>query len=208
MGNGMSCNGELLIFGPLFALVGAFTFCLGIAAWRYPNSNFIKNMLVRGYAPEETAGPISRFLGWTRENSGPVNLRVFRIVGPFVGSMFFGIGIWTTVVQLQCRAKLPDFRALIGPLEWQFWPPMILFVIIVLISGLADSWRVRLLPRSILILLFVCWSISGGEAAAFHTGMQANRWFALVIIITPILYVAEVICKKYFSVAQPETKSD
>ena len=170
------CDSGALIWGLFATPIGAFVFYLGILAWRRPQSATVKSFLIEGYPPEEQADPISRFFGWTREKAGPANVGVFRILGPVNGSIFFIVGLWLTIANLACVSKLPALRLPLGPLHFTFWAPMVPFVAVAAMIGFMNAWRMKPVYRELEVLLTVAFGIAGTEAAAYHVGVQAQRW--------------------------------
>lgn len=187
----MECTTALVVMGPLLVGFGVFALYCGIMAWRRPESRFIQGQLFDRYEPEDAAGPVSRFFGLTRERAGPWNLAGWRILGPLNGTIFVVVGIWITVAQILCGFHLPDLRPLIGPVEVTYWAPSIPFIGFAMAIAVWRSYRSGIgwcIADTILVAAF---AFAASEAAAYHVGIQANRWFTLAIVplvATALLY--------------------
>ncbi len=185
-----ACNVTDLLKDLFFVFVGGFALVLGIAAWRKPNSPFVQGLVGDRYPTRAEADPISRLMGWTREKAGPTNLNVWRILGPLNGTIFLIVGCHMTASWLRCRSiQLPDYRPLLGPLEFRFWPPTILFMAFAGVIGFMNSWKKGILIASVSILGAVLLAFAGGEAAGFHVGIQADRWGALAGIFAIVFWL-------------------
>ena len=165
--------------GPLVVVAGCFAFYLGILCWAQPESKIVKYLVFDRYPPSEQADPISNFFGLTREQAGPANLFVWRIVGVLIGGVFAIIGLWTTISQIHCGLQLPAVSSVVGPLSWR--DPSWVFVFFAGVIGVINGYRMRPILRELYILCTIGIGIAGSEAAAFHTGVQGSRWFALGI---------------------------
>ena len=172
------CNGLALVFSLVFVGMGAFEIILGVAAWVRAESRFVQRWLVECYPSRDRADPVSRFLGLTRERSGPAALWVTRFLGPFNGTVFVIVGIYLTSYELQCGLRSVPIPPLIGPLAFRFWPPMIPFIAFAAVIGVLNSWRASLPQRVHAVLTTVLTAFCWAEAAAFHIGIEAQRWFA------------------------------
>lgn len=169
----------------LFVGLGAYAVVLGIMAWRRPNSPFVQDQIVEQYPAEQEADPISRFFGWTREKAGPTNLTVSRILGPLSGSIFIIVGCYLTFTWFGCRHIVPlDFGPLVGPLELRFWFPMIPFTAFACVIAWMNTWKKPLVTRVTTIFLTIIWGLAVGELVAFQKGIQADRWGAMVALVT------------------------
>jgi len=179
----MNCDPALSVMGPIFAIVGAFVFYLGIMAWARPQSSIVQSTLVDRYAPAAEADPLSRFFGFTRERAGSVNLNVFRFLGPLNGGVFFVVGVWVTVHQILCGFHFPNVGGLVGSVEFKPWAPSIFFVLVATAIGFWNSFRMGPVWCTIFVLLASAFGFAGSQSAAFHTGVQGERWFAIAILI-------------------------
>ena len=175
-----NCDPALTVMGPLFLIVGSFVAYVGWLAWVNPNSNIVRAIVINRYPREEEAGPIFSDLGFTREFLGPANMLVFRLLGPLIGTLFALIGLWVTISQFHCGEHFPDLRSLWGPLKWQHIS--FFFVIIAGLIGVWNGRQMRPVLRETYMLLTVLFGVAGSEAAAYHVGIQANRWSAVAMI--------------------------
>jgi hypothetical protein len=182
-----NCDPGLLFMGPFAMIVGGFCFYIGIMAWMRPDSDFVQGIVVGRYPTHAEADPISRFFGWTQETSGPANMMVWRLLGPLNGSIFVLVGFWVTLSGILCRAPLPDLRPLLGPLEWRPWAPGWFFIAFCIFIGVQRAYSMRPVLRELTVLTALLIGVAAAEAAAFHTGIQAVRWFVLAIIPTVFL---------------------
>ena len=103
-----NCDPALTLMGPFFALMGAFVAYLGLLAWFKPNAEIVQDSLVNRYPSEQEAGPILSDLGFTREFLGPINMFMFKILGPVIGAVFVTVGVWVAISQVHCGEHLPD----------------------------------------------------------------------------------------------------
>lgn len=166
--------------GPVLMLVGAGGLYLGVMVWVRPNSKFVQALVFDRYDPERTADPVSRFFGFTREKAGAQNLSVWRLLGPINGSLFFCLGVWTTVAQVRCGMHLAAFLALIGPLEIRPWAPSIVFILFAAAIGLWNTYRMGIFWCSIFTTIAAGFGFAASQGAEFHVGVQAQRWFIVV----------------------------
>lgn len=97
-------------------------------------------------------------------------------IGGVLASIF---GIWTTVRQFRCAFPLPNLARLIGPLELRFLAPQIVFVIFVAFVGYQNTKSLRVNERIAAIAVYALCAFAASEVAAFHTGIQAERWFVV-----------------------------
>lgn len=181
------CGNPVLLTGPLFSLLGVWTFTLGIASWRRPESEFVKAVISEPYPTFSEAAPIARFFGYYREKREPQSLWSNRILGPVNGAVFFVAGCFMTYTQVRCAIRLGSalllIRPLIGPLQIKIFPPMLIVTIpLLLIVGLV-AWGQRPLLRIPALLVFPAFLFCGFEAASFHVGIMAERWAAIGIFI-------------------------
>ncbi len=177
------CEGVLLVMGPFMAGVGLFTIAVAVATWLYPRSRFVEQNLYARYPPRAEADPVSRFFGLTREQAGPMNLWTTRIVGPFAGVGFFMFGVALTSSAVRCAADYHQIPSLVGPVEFRYWPPMIAFMAVAVLIGAFRAWRRSPSELALTVLGMACWSFAAAEAAAFHTGIQAERWGAVAVVL-------------------------
>jgi hypothetical protein len=175
-----NCDPALNLIGPLFLIVGSFVAYVGLLIWVNPNSNIVRALVINRYPKEEEAGPILRDLGFTREGLGPINMLVLRLIWPPVGTLFALVGLWVTISQIHCREPFPDLRALWGPLTWQH--VSFFFVVFVGLIGLWNARQMRPIFREGYLFFTLLFGVAASEAAAFHVGVQANRWGAIAVI--------------------------
>ena len=175
-----NCDPALTVVGPFFVVFGSFFAYVGLLAWIKPNSSIIRASVTERYPTEEEAGPILRDLGFTREGLGPINMLMFRLLVPPIGTLFALVGLWVTISQFHCREHFPNLRPLWGPLEWQHIS--FFFVIFAGLIGVWNGRQMRPVLRETYVLLALLFGVAGSEAAAYHVGVQADRWFAVAMV--------------------------
>ena len=184
-----SCEPGVLALGPGIAALGAYGLFVGALAWFRPGSPFFRRYVLYLNAPAEYADSVERLFDPERERFERNALWRARLTYPAFGVLMLAFGCWGTVTVLQCMSASAAIAALIGPLEFRFWPPMVGFIALVglvAISALRRyPWRVRALPAAGL----TAWAFAAGEAAAFHTGIQAARW-AIIAFYGPVVAAA------------------
>jgi hypothetical protein len=134
---------------------------------------------------------VSRFFGLTKESAGSRDLGVWRVLGPLNGTIFVVVGTWITIAQIQCGFHLPDLRPLIGPVEVTYWAPSVPFIAFAMAIAVSRSYRSGIGWCIADTTLVAAFAFAAAEAAAYHIGIQANRWFALAIVplvATGLLY--------------------
>jgi len=171
------CAAALTLLGPLLAILGPIALYFGILCWTRPDSNIVQYLVFSRYPTDDEADPVSRFFGFTREMAGPANLLVWRLLGPLIGSVFTFVGLWITVSQIRCGFQLPEVRSILGTLSWR--DPSWIFVLFAGAIGVWNGYRMQPILRELYIVLTVAFGLAASEAAAFHTGIQADRWFAM-----------------------------
>jgi hypothetical protein len=189
-----NCDPALALMGPFMTLAGAFAAYLGLLAWFKPNAKIVQDRLVNRYPSEQEAGPILSDLGFTRELLGPVNMFMFKILGPVVGATFVTVGLWVVISQVHCGEYLPDLKVLWGPLSWHRLDVLSWFFVIG--AGLIGAWNARLMRpsfRALCILLSLLFGVAASEAAAIHVGMQANRWGAVAFLAIALVGVLNLV---------------
>jgi hypothetical protein len=169
-----NCDPALTLIGPFFILFGSFFAYVGVLAWIRPSSKLVQDSFLSGYPREKEAGPILQDLGFTREQLGPINLFMFKLLGPPIGALFAIVGLWVTVSQIHCGAHFPDLRPLWGPLAWR--PVWFFFVVFVGLIGVWNGRQMQPILRELYVLLTLLFGVAASEAAEFHVGIQANRW--------------------------------
>ena len=177
------CPGTPLVMGLFFAAMGLFEIARAVATWLYPDSRFVERFVYAPYRPRAEADAVSRFFGWTREHAGPRNLWTERLIGPFFGAAFFMVGVALISSGVRCAIDYRQFPPLIGPLEFRFWPPMFAFMALAMVFSVLRAWQRPSLEFAFTLLAVAGWSFAAGEAAAFHTGIQAERWFTLSLMV-------------------------
>lgn len=175
-----NCDPALTLMGPLFIIIGSFVAYVGILTWIKPNSRIVETFVMSRYPTEEEAGPILSDLGFTREGLGSANMLVFRLIGPLIGTVFAVVGLWVTISQFHCGEHFPDLRSLWGPLEWR--RISFLFVVFAGLIGLWNGRQMRPILRELCVFLALLFGVAASEAAAYHVGIQANRWFVIAMI--------------------------
>ena len=182
--------------GPFIALMGAFVAYLGLLAWFKPNAEIVQDSLVNRYPSEQEAGPILSDLGFTREFLGPINMFMFKILGPVIGAVFVTVGVWVAISQVHCGEHLPDLKVLWGPLSWHRLDVLSWFFVIGV--GLIGAWNARLMRpgfRTLCILLLLLFGVAASQAAAIHVGMQANRWGAVAFLAVALVSVLSLVSR-------------
>lgn len=99
------------------------------------------------------------------------------------GALSTIFGIWTTVAQIRCGFPLPNLLSLVGPLEFMYWPPQIVFVIFAAFVGYQNTKSLQIKERNAVIAVYALCAFAASEAAAFHTGIQAIRWGLLTLLM-------------------------
>ena len=180
----------------MVALFGIFTFVLGVAAWVMPDSRFVRSLIVDIYPPRARATAIERFIGNTREQKEASGMLFGRFLMPLGGVLLFVSGAFSAAGAFRCSIT-GVFAALWGPpLEVRALVPALLVASAVgLVVGLF-SFRlstVRLLTNAVGT---ACFMFAGYEAAAFHEGVQAERWsvstmvlFFLLAVVTTVMQI-------------------
>jgi hypothetical protein len=169
--------------------MGAFALYTGIMAWKNPNSQFVQSTLMDRYAPEAEADPISRFFGWTREKAGPKNVSTFRIIGPIIGTVFLGVGLWMLVSELGCAVHLPNLQRYVGlPRYVPLSPSYYFFIAVAILIGVMNAWRMKPLSKVVEILSAAIFGFAGAEGVQLGGGVQTDRWFAVSLIVGIVAY--------------------
>lgn len=174
-----NCDAALTLIGPLFIIIGSFVACVGVLAWVKPNSSIVETFVMSRYPTEEEAGPILSDLGFTREGLGGLHMLMFRLLGPLIGAVFAVVGLWVTISQIHCGLPLPSVGGLIGPLQFRPWLPDLGYIIFAGFIGVLSAFRTPSPFRELTVILAICFGFAGSQAASFHTGIQAERWFAI-----------------------------
>ncbi len=99
------------------------------------------------------------------------------------GALAAALGIWVTVAQIRCGFPLPNLPSLIGPLKFTYWPPQIVFVIFAAFVGFQNSKALRRSERFVVIAFYALCGFVISQGAAFHTGIEAKRWFVVFVLI-------------------------
>lgn len=175
-----NCDPALTLMGPFLVLVGSLVAYVGLLAWIKPDSQIVQDSVLNQYPSEQEASPILRDLGFTREQLGPLNMLMLRLLGPLIGAVFAIVGLWVTISQIHCGERVPDPRPLFGPLAWRH--VALLFVLFVGLIGVWNARRMRPILRELYVLFLLLFGVAASEAAAFHVGVQAARWGAIAVI--------------------------
>lgn len=181
----------MTLMRPFFILFGSVFAYLGVLGWIKPSSKIVQDSLVNRYPREEEAGPILRDLGFTREQLGPTNLLIFKLIGPLVGGLFTFVGLWVTISQIHCGEHLPNFRALLGPLAWR--PISFFFVVFAGLIGIWNGRQMRPILRELYIVFVLLFGVAASEAAEFHVGVQASRWFVVAMVTVALSGVVSLV---------------
>jgi len=95
-----------------------------------------------------------------------------------MGLIFLITGVWLIASNVSCTAHLMD----VFGLKFTFWPPMIPFVAVAGAIGFSNARRMRPVYRELEVLLTLAFGLAAAEGAAWHTGVQAERWFAALVV--------------------------
>ncbi len=189
----MSCSENPIFIGILFTIVGAYGFYLGIMCWIKPNAKIVQQIVIESYPRADEADPLSRFLGFTREQAGPVNLRVFKLLGPLNGGVFFLVGVWLTITNVGCGVHLPNLFLLFGTLSYSLSLGDLASMGISGGIGFWNSYRFGARWCVPIVLCALVFGFAGSQAAAFHTGIESSRWFAISMValfLAGVLFIA------------------
>jgi hypothetical protein len=177
------------LFAVPFGIAALF---VGIGAWRDPLPAFIRRWMIDIYPLEADADSFSRFFGKTRERAEK-SILVARLIAPLVGSVFVVVGLWLAASEVHCGAVLPNLSGIIGPLAWSPWPGMWVFVVFAVAMTAWGTRGERWYVRIAAIVFVTAWSICGGQAAGFHTGVYAKRWFVLCGLLTAAVLLVSLV---------------
>jgi hypothetical protein len=204
-----NCEPALTFMGPLFTIIGSFVAYVAVLAWIKPNSSIVETFVMSRYPTEEKAGPILGDLGFTRELLAPAHLLMFRLLGPLIGIVFAAVGLWVTISQIHCREHFPDPRMLWGPIAWQ--STHFFFVVFTGLIGVWNARQMRPILRELYVLCALLFGVAASEAAAFHVGVQANRWGAITVIAVALSGVLWLVNSKFRlcgSATKPQSSSE
>jgi hypothetical protein len=79
------CRATLVLIPLLFALAGLVY--LSVMAWKYPESEIVKDLTKTWYPRFKDALPFERFFGWTREEAQVNKLVQLRLLAPFFAAL-------------------------------------------------------------------------------------------------------------------------
>ena len=151
----MNCSPFLALWGPISVCMGAYALYIGIMCWLKPESKLVRGVVLRRYDATDEAGRR--------------NLQVWRLIGPLAGGAICIAGSWVTVTQLGCGLQLPVVpRNPVYDTCCSDWNPEFVCM------GL--RWCVPV------ALLSAGFGFAASQAAAFHTGTQAIRWFVAALV--------------------------
>jgi hypothetical protein len=173
----------LILGGLFFTAFGVCFAYAGFYALFKPDSKKAQDLWVNQYYREAEADRFSLFMGFTREHAGLNNLALGRFLGPLIGTIFTLAGLWMTVSWIHCGSHLPYVRALFGPLAWHALDGT--YVVLVIFGVGIGVWNGHRMPpvlREVYVSLLLFSSVAAAQAAAFHVGPQAPRWFALAAL--------------------------
>ena len=109
--------------------------------------------------------------------------------------MFIAAAAFLVTGQVRCRSYL-QIPALVD-LQWTWWPGIWIAIGIATFIGIQNARKKALLVGAPQALLTVCFGIAVGEAAGFHVGAYASRWFAIAIVCVGVGAVIELAASKY-----------
>lgn len=168
------CDLSNIIWGLVEAPFGVFALIAGITAWLRPN-----------------AGIVRRFAGEIDST-----LSVLRIMGPILGVFFLSVGAYGIATHIECLSRAANWLPYFD-LQFTLWWPMLVFVGFAAYIAFKNSGNIRPVFREVYFLLFIAFAVAGGEAAAWHVGLQAERWFGAAMVCVAVSYaVAFVGAKK------------
>lgn len=101
-----------------------------------------------------------------------------KIVGIAGATLFIVMGIWQIASNVLCISHLMDLVSL----KFTFWPPQVIFALFAVGIAVANARQMRPIFRELYVALVLGFAIAAGEAAAFHTGPQAERWFGVAVV--------------------------
>lgn len=149
---------------------------LGITAWRNPNSPLVKR--------------------WV----GSSQLNRTKFLGPLIGVVFILTGAFFMTAQVECRSyfQIPGLM----DLRWTWWPGVWPAIGVATLIGILNARKRALIVGVPQALLTVCFGVASGEAAGFHVGVYAGRWFAISMVCVGLSVVVEVAASRFLMPAE------
>ncbi len=96
--------------------------------------------------------------------------------------MFLSVGCYLLATNITCFTDVAILYSYLD-LEFRFWWPMIPFSLIATYAAVRQIGNVKPVFRELFFVLVLTCSVAGGEAAAWHVGPQAERWFAVAMAL-------------------------
>ena len=159
---------------------GAFALVAGITAWLKPDA-----IIVRRFAGEIDS-----------------TLSVLRIMGPILGAFFLSVGAYGIATHFACLSRVANWLPYFD-LKVTLWWPILPFAGFAAYIAFKNSGSIRPFFRELYFLLVIAFAVSAGEAAGWHVGLQAERWFGAAMVCVALSYaVAFVGAKKTAQVAE------
>lgn len=81
-------------------------------------------------------------------------------------------------------------------LQWTWWPGIWFGLGMGTLVGFQNARKKALIVAIPQVFLTACFGIAAGEAAGFHVGAYAGRWFAVAIICIALVGLIEVVASK------------
>lgn len=153
------CDLSNIIWGLVEVPFGAFALVAGIIAWLRPN-----------------AGIVRRFTGEIDST-----LSVLRIMGPILGAFFLSVGAYGIATHFKCLSSVANWVPYFD-LKVTLWWPILPFTGFAAYIAFKNSGNIRPFFREVYFLLFLAFAVSAGEAAGWHVGLQAERWFGAAMV--------------------------
>lgn len=165
-----TCDLSNIIWGIVEVPFGAFALIAGITAWLRPNA-----VVVRRFAGEIDS-----------------TLSVLRIMGPVLGAFFLFVGAYGIATHFKCLSSVANWLPYFD-LKVTLWWPILPFVCFAAYIAFKNSGNIRPFFREIYFVLVIAFAVSGGEAAGWHMGLQAERWFGAAMVCVALSYAVAFI---------------
>jgi hypothetical protein len=146
--------------------MGLVALVLGIASWRKDGTTLVNR--------------------WV----DPSEHRRAKYLGPIIGmALTFG-GATIIARQLGCASylRLPQLLNL----SWTWWPGIWAAIILSTATGIWNARPMRPTFAVLTIFLSTLFGVAAGQAAGFHTGIYASRWFGVVGLCAILLGVVNM----------------